>query len=749
MALVVFGACSKDNPVSPPPQGATVSGVVRDTSSHPVGGALVTLATAPAPGRVTRSLRTGESRTTTTDSTTGKFSFSGVARGDYLLTVDVFRYRSGSQPLHVANDQPGTVVDTIAFALDPEPTGAFSGTVLLERASDHRNTLVTLVNSPLITATDPAGRYSLPFVPLGTWSITASHAGFRDTTITGTLAQENETVTLASLVLSRAVNQLPVVQLAVQGICPDAPTTLRAQAYDPDGTIAGYAWDFENDGVVDSSGAQLAQVVHAYTGGRHVPRVVVTDDEGAATQVTHEFGIEPVDTLFVSATTGNDAGDGSRTRPYATILNALFQPTDQCPSRVIMVAVGYYQEGIQVVTDRSRLELVGGLDPRTWTRQGRNYSAVGPSTFSGLQRGLVSGFEVRSLDATGPGAGSIAVLIENCPATLEFYDCRFFAGKGRAGAVGHDGSDGAPGPDGYPGANGEVGRPGPGGNSGPTGGSGGYGSIFAGLPAQRGFDGRSQSNAVAGSGGGAGRDTSTCATAGAGGDGTAGGGGAPGPHGSGVVLGAPDRHSWSGGYGESGRDGESGAGGGGGGGGGAAYSPSGNCSAGSGGGGGGGGSGGAGGVGGTGGLGGGASIAAVLRNSSVTFNFCLFVTDSAGAGGRGGEGGLGGSGGVGASAGAGYAPGHGSIGGAGGRGGDGGSGGPGGGGRGGPGGPSFGIYQIASSPVFLGNNTIDLGVGGAGGVGGLRGGTGDRAPSGPAGPSAPIGPMPTTARYTP
>src|SRR5262252_9563579 len=94
VALGVFGACSKDNPVAPPPQGASVSGVVLDASSQPIGGARVTLATATQTSGGAPTTRALGSRTTTTDSITGAFQFTGVGAGDYLLTVDAFRYLS-------------------------------------------------------------------------------------------------------------------------------------------------------------------------------------------------------------------------------------------------------------------------------------------------------------------------------------------------------------------------------------------------------------------------------------------------------------------------------------------------------------------------------------------------------------------------------------------------------------------------------------------------------------------------------
>jgi len=53
-----------------------------------------------------------------------------------------------------------------------------------------------------------------------------------------------------------------------------------AGSSDPDGTIAAYEWDFDNDGVYDATGADAS---HIYTtGGAKIVTLRVTDDDGAA-----------------------------------------------------------------------------------------------------------------------------------------------------------------------------------------------------------------------------------------------------------------------------------------------------------------------------------------------------------------------------------------------------------------------------------------------------------------------------------
>ena len=56
---------------------------------------------------------------------------------------------------------------------------------------------------------------------------------------------------------------------------------------DPDGTIAGYAWDFDADGTTDATGPEPT---HPYTvSGRYFPTLTVTDDSGASSTFVEEI----------------------------------------------------------------------------------------------------------------------------------------------------------------------------------------------------------------------------------------------------------------------------------------------------------------------------------------------------------------------------------------------------------------------------------------------------------------------------
>lgn len=92
-----------------------------------------------------------------------------------------------------------------------------------------------------------------------------------------------------------ALNQPPVAQFAYTPPAPRPGDWLRFDASgssDPDGTIATYQWDFQNDGVFDATG----QVVfHRYDApGTYTVRLVVTDNQGATAHTTRTIAVTPL-----------------------------------------------------------------------------------------------------------------------------------------------------------------------------------------------------------------------------------------------------------------------------------------------------------------------------------------------------------------------------------------------------------------------------------------------------------------------
>lgn len=89
----------------------------------------------------------------------------------------------------------------------------------------------------------------------------------------------------AETTLNLRVNAIPVATAGADIHRGPAPLTvhLTASAYDPDGTIVLYKWDFTNDGIWDWVNNQTGDAEHTYEAvGEYAARLEVTDDFGAS-----------------------------------------------------------------------------------------------------------------------------------------------------------------------------------------------------------------------------------------------------------------------------------------------------------------------------------------------------------------------------------------------------------------------------------------------------------------------------------
>lgn len=82
------------------------------------------------------------------------------------------------------------------------------------------------------------------------------------------------------------INRAPVASLSALPATGAAPLTVTLDAsasYDPDagGYVASYQWDFEGDGVTDTT-SSVPVIGHAYAAGVYHPTVVAVDQTGAA-----------------------------------------------------------------------------------------------------------------------------------------------------------------------------------------------------------------------------------------------------------------------------------------------------------------------------------------------------------------------------------------------------------------------------------------------------------------------------------
>lgn len=401
--------------------------------------------------------------------------------------------------------------------------------------------------------------------------------------------------------------------------------------------------------------------------------------------------------LYVS-NAGDDNNPGTRALPMATI-NAAIQAAPASGADVFVGAGTYTESGSAPLNLRSKVNLHGGYDPATWTRDPATFPTIleggGVATVSSISS---SGADSLSIDGfTIVAVVSNAALVDMAGSVeVEISNNQFTVAKGADGLA----LDGplAPGLDGHPGRFGsDAGEcpvfGGAGGAGNPhRGGAGGLGGSAGGIEGGR---GEGPDGGSVGRGGQIGADGT---------DGSNGGDGAPGTDGAGGAgFGRMFTNFYVPADGEFGGDGTdgSGAGGGGGGGGGGAKGRSPGF-----------------------GFGGGASIAMMVRQDSrVSVHDNVITTGGGGKGGGGPAGKPGGIGGAGRPGGARFLTL--AKGGDGGNGGDGGDGGAGGGGGGGP---SIGVVLEEGSTLEQTGNTFNIGPAGTGGAGpGNRGADGEAA----------------------
>jgi PKD repeat protein len=116
------------------------------------------------------------------------------------------------------------------------------------------------------------------------------------TDVLGAVTIESFTITVSGPPLP--ANSAPVAQFRFSPTSPlpGQEVLFESLSYDPDGTVASYAWDFDGDGFDDGN---TSKVAHAFgSTGEKVVRLRVTDNSGTPSAVASE-------TLTVSPTRAN------------------------------------------------------------------------------------------------------------------------------------------------------------------------------------------------------------------------------------------------------------------------------------------------------------------------------------------------------------------------------------------------------------------------------------------------------------
>ena len=174
------------------------------------------------------------------------------------------------------------------------------------------------------------------------------------------------------------------------GHAPLGVTFATSGSRDPDGSVAGYAWDF-GDGTSDAGPDPL----HTYTsGGRYFPRLTVTDDDGASSVLVDEVVVD----LPAAPTVHTGGASGSTVHGAVSPEN---QPTDWS------VEYGPTEEY--------------GAVTSTHTLPGDSALHQVSATLPGLEPGRLYHYRVVADNATGSVSGEDRVFVAGSSPSSDAY----------------------------------------------------------------------------------------------------------------------------------------------------------------------------------------------------------------------------------------------------------------------------------------------------------------------------------------
>ena len=182
-----------------------------------------------------------------------------------------------------------------------------------------------------------------------------------------------------------------------------AVTFGTAGARDPDGSIAGYAWDFDADGTTDDT---EPEPTHLYTAsGRYFPTLTVTDNGGASSTVVEEIlvGLPTAPTVHTGGASGSTVHGAVSPQNQATGWKVEYGPTEERGA----------------VTAAQSLPGDGNLHQVS-------------ATLPGLEPGRLYHYRLVAENATGSSAGEDRVFVAGSSAGSDTYREAVLATSGLA-----------------------------------------------------------------------------------------------------------------------------------------------------------------------------------------------------------------------------------------------------------------------------------------------------------------------------
>ncbi len=222
-----------------------------------------------------------------TDATTATASYTFMTAGSKPVSLSVTDNNGASASVTktvVVNAPP--VAD---FTWSPMTPGAGDLVTFTSTSTDSDGTITAYAwdfnNDGVTDATTASASYT--FMAAGSYpvALTVTDNGGASASVTKTVA-----VT--------AVNVQPVASFTYSPstVFATEPVAFTSTSFDPDGSIATYAWDFTNDGITDAT-TPTASYTYAVA-GTYTARLTVTDNLGASASTTQTITVHAEARLF-------------------------------------------------------------------------------------------------------------------------------------------------------------------------------------------------------------------------------------------------------------------------------------------------------------------------------------------------------------------------------------------------------------------------------------------------------------------
>jgi hypothetical protein len=151
----------------------------------------------------------GTSLETVTDAA-GQYAIDAVAQGSYTVTATYAGFDAATSGI-VPVTPGGTA--TVSDLILEVARGALTGTATLQGESDHGGILVEVVGQPFSAVTNADGQYYLAGVPVGTYTVRATHAGFVPALAAAVTVAAHDVVDVDPLVLGASPGTLTGIAL--------------------------------------------------------------------------------------------------------------------------------------------------------------------------------------------------------------------------------------------------------------------------------------------------------------------------------------------------------------------------------------------------------------------------------------------------------------------------------------------------------------------------------------------------------